>query len=276
MHWGSYIATLLAASSLIASAGCGSQTAVEGPSPPVASAAAASAASTPTSTAQAVTTNLTPAAAPQTNHFKEAVNRATSAVALGQSAQSPDDWKLAASRWQQALGLMQKVPTGDPNHATAQTKIKEYQQHLAAAQQRASGVSQPAASSAPVQAPNGLVAQIPVIERRGGTPVVPVTFTGPRGEQQFSMLFDTGATGTLITSAMAEALGVVIVGETIVTIADGSQVTLPIAYVDVIEVGGLRKEGVVVAIGGDVGLLGQDIYGDYGISMGGSTINLYE
>jgi len=30
-----------------------------------------------------------------------------------------------------------------------------------------------------------------------------------------------------------------------------------------------------VAIGGDVGLLGQDIYGGYGISMGSDAIHLY-
>ncbi|HEY9738131.1 MAG TPA: retropepsin-like aspartic protease [Trichocoleus sp.] len=275
MRWGSYTATLIVAASVITLAGCGGQTLVE--EPPVAPAAAAPAEPAPAAPAQpAATTPAATPAAPQPDHFREATNRATSAVALGQSAQSPDDWKLAASRWQQALGLMQKVPSGHPNYARAQTKIKEYQQNLTAAQQRASGVPQATASSTPAKADDGLVAQIPIVERRGGTPVVPVTLTGQRGKQQFSMLFDTGATGTLITAEMAQALGVVIVGETVATIADGSQVTLPIGYVDVIEVGGLRKEGVLVAIGGDVGLLGQDIYGDYGIALGGNSINLYE
>ena len=90
------------------------------------------------------------------------------------------------------------------------------------------------------------------------------------------MLFDTGATGTLITSAMAEEVGVVIVGSTQAKIADGSIVDLPIGYVDVIEVGGLRKTSMTVAIGGSVGLLGQDIYGEFGIAMGSHVINLHK
>ncbi|MBD0335221.1 MAG: clan AA aspartic protease [Cyanobacteria bacterium Co-bin13] len=280
MHWRSYTATIVAISSLTVASGCDSKTALSDTAAPASVVAApvpAAAAPGPTvaevSTAPAA---AEPAAAPSQSYFREGVNRATSAVNIGKSAQSPDDWQLAASRWQQALSLMQKVPASDPNHATAQAKIKEYQQNLTSAQQRVQGVPQAAASAAASQDNGGLVAQIPIVERRGGTPVVPVTLSGQKGKQQFSMLFDTGATGTLITAEMANALGVVIVGETLATIADGSQVSLPIGYVDAIEAGGLRKEAMLVAIGGDMALLGQDFYGKYGISLGGSSINLYE
>lgn len=215
-----------------------------------------------------------PAPVAQTDYFREAVNRATSAFVLGQSAQSPADWQLAVGRWQQAVDLMRQVPSDDPNYAQAQAKVQEYQQNLAAAQRRADG--QPATTpAAPVAAPNGLVAQIPIQERRGGTPVVSVTFQGQRGRHTFPMLFDTGATGTLITAEMAEEIGVVIVGSTQAKIADGSVVSLPLGYVDAIEVGGLRKTSMVVAIGGSVGLLGQDIYGEFGIAMGSHVINLH-
>lgn len=209
------------------------------------------------------------------DYFREAVNRASSAVTLGQSAQSQDDWKLAASRWQQAITLMQQVPSDDPNYATAQTKTREYQQHLASAQQKANGVTS-LTPNQPVAADDGRVASIPIVERWGGTPVVNVKMTGQNGSKTFNMLFDTGATGTLITPQMAQELGVVVVDQATVTIADGSQVTLPIGYLDAIEVGGLKKEVMLVAIGGDVGLLGQDVYGEYGISLGGSQINLYK
>ena len=280
MHWRSYTATIVAISSLAVASGCGSRTALEesaAPAPAVAAPLPAAAAPEPVaanvSTAQSTPA---PAAAPAQSYFREGVNRATSAFNIGGSAQSPDDWKLAASRWQQAITLMQRVPASDPNYATAQAKVKEYQQNLAAAQQRVNGVPRAAASATPAPDSSGLVAQIPIVERRGGTPVVPVTFSGQKGKQQFSMLFDTGATGTLITADMANALGVVIVGETLATIADGSQVSLPIGYVDAIEAGGLRKEAMLVAIGGDIGLLGQDFYGKYGISLGGSSINLYQ
>lgn len=213
---------------------------------------------------------------PQRSYFRDAVNRASSAVAIGQSAQSPDDWTLAANRWQQAIDLMQQVPTEDPDYSRAQTKVREYQQNLAAVQQRMKRPVAPASSPEPQKREDGLVAQIPVVERRGGTPVVPVSLTGQKGSQQFTMLFDTGATATLITPAMAQAIGVVVVDQATVTIADGSQVTMPIGFVDAVSVGGLTKEAVLVAIGGDVGLLGQNIYGDYGISMGAEVINLYE
>lgn len=209
------------------------------------------------------------------DYFREAVNRASSAVTLGQSAQSQDDWKLAASRWQQAITLMQQVPSEDPNFAAAQAKAREYQQHLASAQQKASGVTG-SSPGQPVVADDGRVASIPIVERWGGTPVVNVNMTGQNGSKSFNMLFDTGATGTLITPQMAQELGVVVVDQATVTIADGSQVTLPLGYLDAIEVGGLKKEVMLVAIGGDVGLLGQDVYGEYGISLGGSQINLYK
>lgn len=211
--------------------------------------------------------------------FREAVNRATSAVAIGQSAQSKADWELAASRWQQAIALMEQVPATSPNRPQAQAKAQEYKQHLTAAQRRATDNIVPAAALAPAATPAlpaGLAAQIPIQRRQGGTPVVGVTLRGESGTQTFPMLFDTGATGTLITADMARAVGVTVVGETQARIADGSVVKLPIGYVDAVELGGLQREQVKVAIGGSYGLLGQDIYGQYGIAIGSHMIHLHE
>jgi predicted aspartyl protease len=216
--------------------------------------------------------------APVVDTFREAVNRATSAVAIGQSAQSSGDWQLAASRWQQAIALMEQVPSSSPHHAQAKSKTQEYKQHLAAAQRRATGsiVPAPAPIAADPALPAGLAAQIPIQRRQGGTPVVAVTLKAATGSQTFPMLFDTGATGTLITAEMAQAVGVTIVGETQARIADGSVVTLPIGIVNAVELGGLRREQVKVAIGGNYGLLGQDIYGEYGIAIGSHMIHLHE
>jgi predicted aspartyl protease len=198
-------------------------------------------------------------------------------VAIGQSAQSEDDWNLAASRWQQAVNYMKQVPDSDSNHATAQQKAQEYQQSLTLAQQRAQGeVAAANTSQAPAAAAeNGRVARIPIVERRGGTPIVSVSLAAAGGSQRFNMLFDTGATVTLITAAMARAIGVKEVDSVNVGVADGRQVTLPVGYVD-IEVGGLVKRDVLVVIGGDAGLLGQDVYGEYGISAGSNVIDLYQ
>jgi predicted aspartyl protease len=214
---------------------------------------------------------------PQRDYFQEGINRASSAVAIGQSAQSQDDWSLAVSRWQQAVNLLKQVPDTSTDYNQAQAKIQEYRTHLAAAQGRAAEQPEPSqpASTLP-ERPDGLVAQIPIQDRRGGTPVVAVTMKGQKSTSTFPMLFDTGATGTLITQEMADALGVAVVDQTQARIADGSVVTLPIGYITAIEVGGLRKEGVLVAIGGSVGLLGQDFYGEYGIAMGSQVINLHQ
>jgi predicted aspartyl protease len=220
----------------------------------------------------------TPTAEPtQPDTFREAINRASSAVAIGQSAQSADDWKLAVSRWQQAIALLQQVPTQSPNFDQAQAKIQEYQQHLTSAQQRASGkpIAPPAPALNRPPLPAGLVAQIPIRGRQGGIPVVSVSLRGQQGDQTFPMLFDTGATGTLITPAMAQAVGVQIEGEVQAQVADGSTVSLPIGVVEVLEVGGLQKQYVQVAIGGNVALLGQNVYGDYQIAIGSHMINLH-
>ncbi|MGF1523423.1 MAG: TIGR02281 family clan AA aspartic protease [Leptolyngbyaceae cyanobacterium] len=214
---------------------------------------------------------------PSRDFYSEGVSRAQSAVTIGQSAQSPDDWKLVESRWNQAALLMQRVPDSDPNHATAQQKVSEYQQNASQAAQKAT--EEVSASSAPVvdnSSASGLVAEIPIVRRISGIPVVPVTLTGNQTSQQFTMLFDTGASGTLITPAMARSIGVLVVGEATVTVADGRNVQIPIGYVDTLEVGGLVVRDLVVGIGGDVALLGQDVYGQYGISAGGSSINLYQ
>jgi predicted aspartyl protease len=210
-------------------------------------------------------------------YFSEGVTRAQSAVAIGQAAQSPDDWNLAASRWQQAIQYMQQVPESDTRYATAQQKVVEYQQNLATVKKRAAGdVPSSVGTTVNADRPPGLVASIPVIEQRGGTPVVPVTLTGQSGTQQFTMLFDTGATATLITPAMADAVGVLIRGSATVTVADGRQVEIPVGYVDTLQVGELVVRDLWVGIGGDMALLGQDVYGEYGLSIGGSRIDLYQ
>jgi predicted aspartyl protease len=236
--------------------------------------------------APAVAPDPAPDPAPAPDPFPDAINRATSAVAIGQSAQSAADWQLAVSRWQQAIALLEQVPSNSPNHGQAQTKIQEYREQLTTAQRRTRGpvgptpaaTALPVAPAAPPRAPAlpaGLVAQIPIQRRQGGTPVVAVTLQGNTGAQTFPMLFDTGATGTLITAEMAQTIGVTIVGETQARIADGSIVRLPVGYLEAVEVGGLRREGLRVAIGGNYGLLGQDIYGQYGIAIGSHMIHLH-
>ncbi|KAB8335681.1 hypothetical protein SD80_005190 [Scytonema tolypothrichoides VB-61278] len=103
--------------------------------------------------------------------------------------------------------------------------------------------------------------------RMGGTPIIEVTFNGT---QPFEMILDTGASGTVITQKMANALGVVQVGKTKANTANSKAVEFPIGYVDSMEVAGAKVNHVAVAIAGadlETGLLGHDFFGDYDITI---------
>jgi aspartyl protease family protein len=84
------------------------------------------------------------------------------------------------------------------------------------------------------------------------------------------MLFDTGATGTLITLPIAQALRLKAVGQDKVGVADGATVILPVALLKSLEVDGRLKRNmrVWVSLGlGEMGLLGQDFFEGYDISI---------
>lgn len=116
------------------------------------------------------------------------------------------------------------------------------------------------------------VFQVQIKSSEGGTPVVDVTFNG---SQTFEMLFDTGATGTLITSEMAQALNVESQGTATVIIADGSQVEVDIGVVKSVQVGNLMVGEIPVGIAPagaeqglkNRGLLGQNVYGNYDLTI---------
>lgn len=224
------------------------------------------------------------------NYFQQAIDRATSAVNLSQSAFSQDDWRLVVSRWQQAIAFLEAVPESDPNHSQAQTKISEYQNNLDYAQQQANqpapvrqdGVvvvtpqnnnsdladPEPSQTRQPSTPSNSSgVFRAPIIGRAGGTPVVNVNFNGG---QNFPMIVDTGASGTVITPMMAAALGVEPVGQTQVSTASARNVTFDLGYVQSIEVGGAVARNVLVAVSSpslELGLLGHDFFGDYDVTI---------
>jgi predicted aspartyl protease len=248
-----------------------------------------------------------PAASPavpppqQPDPYQLAVNRASSAFTISQSARSQDDWRLVASRWQQAIDLLTAVPTSSPNRSLAQTKLGEYRRNLTYAQQQASrstalanpdGVvvlaprnpsfSTPSSDSRPVVAVpapasnRSGVYQAPILRRAGGTPVISVTFNGNR---QFEMILDTGASGTVITPQMATALNVVQVGQASVDTASARNVTFPLGYVDSIEVGGAIAQDVLVAVSGPslgIGLLGQDFFSRYDVTVRQNVVEFQE
>ena len=74
-----------------------------------------------TGTPSATTSATAPSAA-----YREGINLASSAYQLSQSALSPDDWGLVASRWQRAAEQLKKVSPEDEQYQTAQAKRIEY------------------------------------------------------------------------------------------------------------------------------------------------------
>lgn len=199
--------------------------------------------------------------------YAQAVDIASGALSISQSAVCQDDWKLVAKYWQQAINLLKALPASSPNQANAKQKLPLYQRYLATAQKNATPPPKPKAKPSLPPAENKAFFKAPIKRLRGGTPIIEVTFNG---NQKFEMLLDTGATGTLLTLPMASALRLQPIGVTNGTIADGSVVQLPVAYVKSMEIDGRIMKKVLVAIAPasrEMGLLGQDFFEGYDITI---------
>jgi predicted aspartyl protease len=266
----------------------------EPPEPVAASSTSSNVADTPATPELVATPTRQPQLATK-DAYERAMDAGYSAASLSQSAQSSEDWQLVMSRWQEAIKLLRVVPSSSTYYAIAQTKIAEYQRNLSIAQQEATRprpnspattivtiAPQPVVPSvspspspktntpAPAQEPktniaNSRVFKAPIKRRAAGTPVIDVTFNG---KQAFEMILDTGASGTVITQAMAESLGVVPEGEVTANTASNKAVKFSTGKVQSVAVEGVVAKDVQVAIGGpdlDLGLLGQDFFGNYDV-----------
>ncbi|MEG3850291.1 retropepsin-like aspartic protease [Microcoleus sp. herbarium19] len=134
--------------------------------------------------------------------------------------------------------------------------------------------SQPPASAPANPSRTQKVFQAKIKRRAGGTPVIDVVFNG---NKSFEMIVDTGASGTLITQQMANALGVKPVRTERAGIADGSIVEFPIGRVQSIGVGGALIRNVEVAIARrmEIGLLGHDFFGNYDVKIKKDVVEFY-
>ncbi|MEG4278089.1 retropepsin-like aspartic protease [Microcoleus sp. MON1_C1] len=109
------------------------------------------------------------------------------------------------------------------------------------------------------------VFQAKIKRREANIPVIEVTFNG---KQKFEMMVDSGASGTVITPAMAKALGVVLQG-TVQAQTPNGVATFPLGRLTSIEAGGLAVNNVVVAVSPslDIGLLGHDFFGNKDVTI---------
>ncbi|HEY9671615.1 MAG TPA: retropepsin-like aspartic protease [Waterburya sp.] len=265
--------TLLVLSSLLAlgSVGCASDMAETTPSPSASLASVPKSQPTPPklgSVSTATSPTVTPSAPSDT--YDRAIDAATGAITISKSAVSRDDWKLVANHWQQAINLLKQVPASSSQHSVAVKKLPQYQRFLAEAKEKAT----PAVKKNAVGDINPQFFSIPIKGRNNGTPIVEVTFNGTR---KFDMLFDTGATVTLITRAIAESLRLQPQGLTKVTVADGADVVVYKTTLKTLEADGRTKRNMSVVVAPAamaVGLLGQDFYEGYDIAIKEDVIEL--
>jgi predicted aspartyl protease len=195
--------------------------------------------------------------------YDRAMDIAMGAVTISKSAVSRQDWTLVASQWQQAINLLKTVPTASTQHKQAQTKVAQYQRFLAEAKEKAT-------PPAKTNQPSDITPQyfsVPIKGRIRGTPIIEVSFNSTR---KFDMLFDTGANITLITRMIADSLKLKPLGLTKIAVADGAQVLVYQTALKSIEIDGRIKRNMQVVIAPPampVGLLGQDFYEGYDISI---------
>ncbi len=119
------------------------------------------------------------------------------------------------------------------------------------------------------------VYEIPIVRRQGGIPVIEVVFNE---SQTFEMMVDTGASGTAITPVMAELLGVVATARGRADTPSQRNVEFDIGLVQSIGVGGARQSNLPVAIAPalSIGLLGQDFFGRYDVTIREDMIEFRE
>ena len=63
--------------------------------------------------------------------YRLAINQATRAVKLGETAKTRQEWRQAIDEWQQAIAHLERVPPSHSKSALAKQKIAQYQENLA-------------------------------------------------------------------------------------------------------------------------------------------------
>lgn len=115
--------------------------------------------------------------------------------------------------------------------------------------------------------------KLPIKRRVNGIPTVDVTFNG---RYRFEMLFDTGASGIVLTDDMAEAIGVEKEREVAANTAGGT-VSAHLGRVSSVQAGNLVIKDLVVGISSHMdglGLLGQNFFGSYDVTIKKDMIEL--
>lgn len=123
------------------------------------------------------------------------------------------------------------------------------------------------------QASGTLVTRVPILDRRSGIPVIAAQF----GSTVFPMMLDTGASTTVITQDMAAALGIEPDGVLRGNTPSQRGVEFPAGRASTVTVGEIVADSLPVAISDqlDVGLLGQNFFGEYDLAIRSDAVEFY-
>lgn len=268
--WRGGIAIFISGSIGLVTAGCSNSddasTASQSPTPAPVSAGANSAVARSKTTTLVKSSTFTGA-----DTYFPALDKATAALTIAESASCADDWLLVASQWREAIKLLKAVPVGSRNHDRASKMIAQYQQKLADAQKQAATPPKPqvvatATINLPTTKSNSSFFSIPIARREAGVPVIEATFNG---KHKFAMLLDTGASYTVITKAMAQKLAVSVVGSSRAKTGNGIT-NLSVGMVKSLQVGGGVLKNIPVWIGQpdlEIGVVGQDFFSSYDMTI---------
>jgi clan AA aspartic protease (TIGR02281 family) len=111
---------------------------------------------------------------------------------------------------------------------------------------------------------------LPIVRKIGGVPVVEVSINGVK----VSKIFDTGASHTLITPKIARQLNLRLDGTQPADTAKG-KVNFALATIKRLQFGRGEAKNLQVSIADsnlETGLLGQDVFGEYEITIGKNNI----
>jgi clan AA aspartic protease (TIGR02281 family) len=207
---------------------------------------------------------------PEVDRYHDALNAAAAARSISETALDKDDWALVAAQWQNSIKMLKAVPKDSTNYSLA----PQYQQNLTKAQQKSTNFKQKPVGGGEVE-PVAVVEQsksfsMPIVKKLNNIPVVEVFING----QKVQMLFDTGASKTLITKGTATRLQLTSQGQTKAMTASGDA-KFDTVKLDSVEFGQGKVTDLVVAVGNNeqnYGLLGHDVYKGYEITLAEETI----
>lgn len=115
---------------------------------------------------------------------------------------------------------------------------------------------------------------VPIKRRRGGIPVIEVNFND---RYNFEMMLDTGASVTALTRQMAKTLKIKPEGS-VQMHTPSDTIYVPWSTVNSVKTGGIKskKVAIIVSPALDMGLLGQNFFGIYDVTIREKVIEFRE